>query len=193
MITLDDISLLIACHEPTLIPPDARTASAVALVLREEQGEVHVLFVERATRPGDPWSGDIGFPGGKVEAEDEGPQQAAERETREEIGLDLRTGRFLGRLSDITGAHLPVLVSCFIYAVSTTEPFTLSDELSDAFWVPLAELQAPERHIVSPVLFRGETMDRPAIALPVSGKPLLWGITYRLVMEFLRLAGGGER
>jgi hypothetical protein len=45
----------------------------------------------------------------------------------------------------------------------------------------------PQRHVLAPVRFGGELLERPAIRLPVAGKPVLWGITYRLVMEFLRL------
>jgi 8-oxo-dGTP pyrophosphatase MutT (NUDIX family) len=187
MITLAHIARILDRHAPLLLPPTDRMATAVALILRKGANGVDLLFVERAARQGDPWSGDIGFPGGRVDARDRDARAAAERETLEEIGLDLRTARPLGRLGDIEGAHLPVLVSCFAYAVSAPAPFRFDREIEDAFWVPLAELQAPERHVMAPVRFGGETFDRPAIRLPVAGKPVLWGITYRLVMEFFRL------
>jgi hypothetical protein len=63
----------------------------------------------------------------------------------------------------------------------------------EAFWVSLADLRDPARHVEAPVRFDGRTLIRPAIRLPQPGKPVLWGITYRLVMEFLELlqrAGG---
>jgi 8-oxo-dGTP pyrophosphatase MutT (NUDIX family) len=150
---------------------------------------MEILFIERAPRTGDPWSGDLGFPGGKVEEGDGSLRRTTERETREEIGLDLRGARFLGRLSDIAGAHIPVRVSCFVYGLKGTEPLSPGDEVRDFFWVPLAELADPARHVTATVRFGGETLERPAIRLPVEGKPLLWGITYRLVMQFLEVAG----
>ncbi len=188
--TFDDIAQALARCVPTLLGDDYRIRAAVALILREGPGGLSMLFVERAARAGDPWSGDLGFPGGKVEPDDDSPLQAAQRETREEIGLDLGGGCYLGRLSDIAGAHLPVRVSCFAFGVYDPPPFMLSHELRDAFWVRLADLFAPERHVTASVRFNGENLDRPAILLPPASKPVLWGITYRFVMQFAELVRG---
>jgi len=187
LLTFDRIIGILDHHHPTLFDLPAHTRAAVALVLRTGGQGTEVLFIERAPRAGDPWSGDIGFPGGKVEAGDSGTRQTAERETLEEIGLDLRGGRYLGRLSDIAGASLPVLVSCHVYGLEELPGFVLSHEVRDLLWVSLAALNAPERRIIAPVFFGGEMLDRPAIRLPQPGKPVLWGITYRIVMEFLAL------
>jgi 8-oxo-dGTP pyrophosphatase MutT (NUDIX family) len=189
LITSDSIFRILARHHPTLLDLPAHTRAAVALVLRAGAHGLDALFIERAPHAGDPWSGDIGFPGGKVEAGDSGTRQTAERETMEEIGLDLLGGCYLGRLSDIAGAHLPVLVSCHAYRVEKLPLFVLNHEVRDLFWVSLADLNAPEHRIIAPVRFGGELLDRPAIRLPQPGKPVLWGITYRIVMEFLALFG----
>ncbi|HEX2767840.1 MAG TPA: CoA pyrophosphatase [Geobacteraceae bacterium] len=185
--TFDHIIQMLARHHPTLFDLPTNTRAAVALVLRAGAHGLKALFIERAPRTGDPWSGDIGFPGGKMEAGDSGMRQTAERETREEIGLDLRGGRYLGRLSDIAGAHLPVLVSCHVYGVEELPLFVLNHEVRDLFWVSLADLNAPEHRIIATVRFGDEMLDRPAIRLPQPGKPVLWGITFRIVMEFLEL------
>ena len=84
---------------------------------------------------------------------------------------------------------MPVRVSCFVYEAGSIGPFSFSDEVQDAFWVPLAELVAPTRHIMAPVRFGADTFERPSIRLPAAGKPVLWGITYRLVMQFLDVVG----
>ncbi|NCO50914.1 MAG: NUDIX domain-containing protein, partial [Deltaproteobacteria bacterium] len=55
-----------------------------------------LLFIRRAERENDPWSGDIAFPGGGIEAQDIDCRAAAERETREEIGLSLTQKEYLG-------------------------------------------------------------------------------------------------
>ena len=187
--TLADIACRLAGHMPEHPAMPGLNHASVALVLREGDGGPEVLFIERATRPGDPWSGDLGFPGGKVEVGDCGPREAAERESREELDLDLGQARYIGRLADVVGAHLPVRVSCFVYGVGSTGLFSFSDEVRDAFWVPLAELVAPTRHIMAPVRFGEDTFERPSIRLPAAGKPVLWGITYRLVMQFLDAVG----
>lgn len=187
MIKIDDIQRILACQEPVLLDVTNRTQAAVALILSEGPSGPKVLFIERAKHKGDPWSGNLGFPGGKVEVHDRDPRSAAERETREELGLDLRVARYLGRLSDVAGATMPVRVSCFVYCLDEAEPLQLNGEVRDAFWVPLVELMNPLRHGEAPVRFRGEAMTRPSIHLPQQGKPVLWGLTYRLVMQFLQL------
>ncbi len=185
--TFADISRLLARHRPQILDFPHYTRAAVALILRCAGRGMEILFIERAPCAGDPWSGDIGFPGGKMEPGDSDPRRTAERETEEEVNLELAEGSYLGRLSDIAGAHLPVLVSCFVYGVRETPPLIPSREIRDLFWIPLADLTAAERHVTARVRFDGETLERPAIRLPLAGKPVLWGLTYRFVMEFLEL------
>ena len=141
--TLDQIARRLAEHRPILLPPGNGAQAAVAFILRNTERGPEGLFIERATRDGDPWSGNVGLPGGRVEKEDGSLRETAERETREEIGLDLSRRLPLGRLSDIAGAHLPVRVACFVYLVTGEPPLLLSDEVTEAFWVSLAALTAP--------------------------------------------------
>jgi 8-oxo-dGTP pyrophosphatase MutT (NUDIX family) len=164
-----------------------RTRAAVAMILHQAANDVEVLLIQRASHDLDPWSGHIAFPGGKLE-EGELECQAARRETYEEIGIDLEQGRYLGRLSDIIGANLPVSVSCCLFGVDRMRcrP-VLNEEVRDLFWVTLSDLRDPERHLRSSVAFDEKRFEVPAIRLPVDNKPVLWGITYRLVMQFLHL------
>lgn len=187
MITLADIQQKLAERQPHLLSTNSLRHAAVALILRDAESGPEVLFIERARHDNDPWSGDLGFPGGKVEPDDGNPRLAAQRETLEEIGLDLKAASYLGRLDDIAGAHLPVAVSCFVYATGRCAAFTLSDEIVDAFWVPLPTLGDPGRHRQMTVFFRGERLERPAIDLRGHHGTVLWGITYRLICQFLQL------
>ena len=187
MPTYDDIHAILSSHPHVPLAEDSLTRAAVALILRASPSGMEVLFVERARYDGDPWSGDLGFPGGKVEAYDGNERLTAERETLEEIGLDLVGSRFLGRLSDIAGAHIPVRVSCFVYGLLTPASFTLDGEISAVFWVPIRNLNDPQRHIEASVRFGGRTVLRPAIRILEPGQTVLWGITYRLVTQFLQI------
>ena len=113
------------------------------------------------------------------------PRRAAERETLEEVGVDLRGEEPLGRLDDLTGVSLPVVVSCFPYAVRRQMSLTLNEEVADAFWFPLEELLDPGRQREARFRFRGRGLAHPAVQVLGNGRPLLWGITYRLVFHFL--------
>jgi len=164
-----------------------RGRAAVAMIVRVLPGDLEILFIERATDVRDPWSGHLAFPGGKVESGEQA-RQAAERETREEIGLALESERYLGRMSDIVGANLPVRVSCFAYAaMSTAIHPVVNREVRDVFWARLSDIRDPERHRMVTVGFSGRSLEVPAIILPQPDKPVLWGITYRLVMQFLEI------
>ena len=186
--TLSDVAELFSRHRfKKEYATAGRTRAAVAMILREIPGDMEILFIERATDERDPWSGHLAFPGGKVEPGEQA-RQAAERETREEIGLDLAAERYLGRMSDIIGANLPVRVSCFAYGVVTAaaQP-VVSPEVRDVFWVRLSDILRPESHQTSMVGFSGTSLQVPAIVMPQSDKPVLWGLTYRLVMQFLEI------
>jgi len=77
--------------------------AAVALIFRiGQQGALELLFIKRAEYPGDPWSGQIAFPGGREEARDASLAETAIRETREETEIDLeREGMMIGTLDDL--------------------------------------------------------------------------------------------
>lgn len=202
MIDLPRISRALGAHQPILASgadePGAgesrtqeKTPAAVAMLFREGSAGVEVLYIERARVDGDPWSGHIAFPGGRLEPRDQGPRQAAERETCEEVGLDLSAAAYLGRLDDVTASSLTVRVSGFAYALPEAPPdLVLSCEVAEAFWVPL-------RHLVDPARQRLETFPRrsgrrsqlPAIDLLGPGRPLLWGVTYRFTARALEILG----
>lgn len=186
--TFQRIAKLLARRDFNAIPDAAgRTRASVALILRQVADDLEILFIQRASHDQDPWSGHIAFPGGKLE-EGELVCQTARRETLEEIGLDLEQGCYLGRLSDIVGANLPVWVSCCVYRVSQkiSDP-VLNGEVSDVFWIRLSDVIDRKRHHLALVAFDDRRFEVPAIRLPVDGKPVLWGITYRLVMQLLEL------
>lgn len=190
MISVAEVREVLIRHCPVSLPAEGRTTSAVALILREGPSQPEILFIERALQGGDPWSGDLGFPGGRVEGKDPSLRHAAERETLEEIGLGLKDTDYLGRLDDIAGAHLPIRVSCFVYGIDRMPPPALSEEVDRVFWVPLGTLLDPGRQVEAAVRFGGEVLIRPAIRLFPPGQKVLWGITYRLVCRFLELLDG---
>lgn len=193
MFLIDRIHHLLHNRTPLLETTSRAAKAAVALILRAGGNGPEVLFIQRARHDGDPWSGDLGFPGGKIEPEDISARAAAERETLEEVGLDLAPGRYLGQLDDLIGDHLPVLISCFVYAIGHPPlALTPSQEVTRAFWFPLAELRSPYRRLQATVRFGSEYFVRPAICLRDASEVVLWGITYRLVSNFFAVMDSVE-
>ena len=192
LFTLAQVRAALDTYQPRLAERSTwpgHTHAAVALLLRQSRCGVEILFILRAEFAGDPWSGNIAFPGGHIEADDDTERAAAERETLEEIGIDLQQEEFLGRLDDVAGAHLPVIVSCFAYVVAASTPFIANREINETFWVPLVDLADPERQRLHKATFLGEELERPSSDLLGPGRTVLWGITYRLVSHFMQLAG----
>ena len=181
-----------AAHRPRIWTGEDKVPAAVAAVLCERAGEPCLLFIERAEFEGDPWSGHIAFPGGRLEPHDREARAAAERETLEEVGLDLSAASYVGRLDDLTGEALPVAVAGFVYVVEHPGALEVNSEVRQAFWVPLSQLVEPARQVVHARAADGGSGVSPAIDLLGPGRPLLWGITYRFVAQLLRLAGGEE-
>lgn len=190
--SLDAITTQLERHRTVNTHGDAKTRAAVAMILRQGRNGLELLFIQRALYENDPWSGNLAFPGGKVQQGEE-PRQAAERETAEEIGLDLSDARYLGEMPVVRGSHLPVQVSCFVYWLNGSRPrLVLNGEVQDTYWADLDELDDPRRHLIAPVRFGGEEFEVPAVRLPWPGSPVLWGLTYRLVMRFLEMQRDGE-
>ena len=69
-------------------PNKTTRQAAVAIIVREINSQLEMLFIKRAEKEGDPWSGHMAFPGGHREPDDLGLKEAAERETLEEIGME---------------------------------------------------------------------------------------------------------
>ncbi|KAF8980604.1 hypothetical protein BGZ46_003955 [Entomortierella lignicola] len=112
-------------------------------------GVPEVLFIERATRKTDRWSGHVALPGGKREEGDEDDQETAARETLEEIGLDLSDlaqFRCLGALDDRElwtsfGRVFLMVLSPFVYIqlLPSTPPLKPQpDEVASVHWQPLS-------------------------------------------------------
>jgi len=129
-------------QRPELNQGSTDRKAAVAIALHEGSGGVEMLMIKRAVREGDPWSGHMGFPGGRRDPGDPCNFSCAVRETEEEIGVDLgEWGTRLGELSDVnTGwrADRPeMLVTPFVFRVTELPELVPNHEVDDVVWVPL--------------------------------------------------------
>ncbi len=183
---IDRLSVVASPAEPL---PSKRAAVAISLRLGVSGPEM--LMIQRAVREGDPWSGHMGFPGGRKDASDATDVACAKRETREEIGFDLDTyGELICQLSDVnTGwrADRPeMLVAPFIFRVDSTPDFELNHEVDDTLWVPLSFLLDDANRSRHQWDWRGEVLESDAFTYD---NRLIWGLSLMMIDELLEIIG----
>jgi 8-oxo-dGTP pyrophosphatase MutT (NUDIX family) len=173
-----------------------RRLAAIALVLRPGAGaadaDPELLMIKRAEAAGDPWSGHVACPGGRMDPGDHDLAQTAIRETWEETGVDLaRDGRILGALDDIsprTPSLPPIIVRPFVAVVKPELEIVQSSEVAEAFWVPLAALRERAAWGTAMVAVRGYG-ERQVTAFR-HGSYTVWGLTERVLRQFLEYLDG---
>ena len=165
--------------------------AAVALVLSRGAAGDDLLVLLRATVEGDPWSGHIALPGGRVDADDSSLEHTARRETWEETGLDLSASACVARLAQVTphSSRAPsVRVAPFVFRYDGPRVITLSDEIAAAWWIPVAEFARAEAwRTTSVVIAEGSQIE--VRGFDVAGN-VLWGLTERILALFLETLDG---
>jgi 8-oxo-dGTP pyrophosphatase MutT (NUDIX family) len=149
------------------------TRPAAVLIPVVDRPEPAVLLTQRTPDlPSHP--GQIAFPGGKIDEEDDGPLSAALREAEEEIGLDRNLVEPLGYLDlylTFSGFRILPLVA----RVEPNYALTLNArEVADAFEVPLDFLMEPLNHQFLKRDWKG--IERAYYAMPF-GERYIWGVT----------------
>ncbi|HLA88808.1 MAG TPA: CoA pyrophosphatase [Gemmatimonadaceae bacterium] len=184
---LEQIAEAVRARAPRAAERDAPYfEAAVALVLRETDArDVEMLFIKRAARDDDPWSGQIALPGGRHHAEDASLEATAVRETLEEVALDLRRhGTILGALDELrprTPVLPPVIVRPYVATVPATAVLTAGDEVAELFWAPLDLILDPLATRDTEVEVHGLARRGPAIHYEGH---VIWGMTERIVQNF---------
>lgn len=166
-------------HEP---PQTGLRFASVALIVRDRQLP-SVLLIKRAERSGDPWSGQVAFPGGKMQGGDRTVRHTAVRETMEEVGIDLSSSaEFLGYgvMSTTHTGTMDVVPSAF--ELKESVEVRPNAEVASFRWVGLDELLAPSARSTYALNREGREVDMPAY---VVGDYVVWGLTYRILSSCL--------
>jgi len=136
-------------------------------------------------------SGQVSFPGGRVDPQDASPEAAALREAQEEIGLDAGRVELLGRLPDYrtgTGYRITPVVGL---VSPPFEPKPDPGEVSEVFEVPLAVLVDPANLRRDSREWQGRTRHFFVIA---HEQHYIWGATAGMLVNLARhLSQGSSR
>jgi 8-oxo-dGTP pyrophosphatase MutT (NUDIX family) len=176
---LNDASIIPLSGDPgndrmlQIIAQERPIRPAAVLIPVVEHAQPTVLLTQRAAHLND-HAGQISFPGGKIDATDPSPLDAALREAEEEIGLSREFIDPVGYLDlYATGFGFRILPT-----LARVKPgFTLrinETEVDDAFEVPLSFLMDPANHQLHSKEFRG--IERSYYAMPFAER-YIWGAT----------------
>lgn len=164
-------------------PPTQSNPSAVLVALFNSAYGPQVLLTRRAETMTS-HSGQIAFPGGRIEP-GESPLQAALRETHEEIGVRVTSEAIIGELS----AHRTISSSSHIIpyvAMLSAEPthYERSGEVDRVLSVPLSELVRPDTFAQEHWVFDDREVVIPIFYLD---DETIWGATARMLQELIAI------
>lgn len=196
--TLSELSVLDIIEIETLLsrrrsvdPPVSagQRQAAVALILDPQPDGLEALFILRAKKLGDPWSGQMAMPGGHRDPGDESLQATASRETWEETGLDIsEKGRFLGSLDGIRAnprSGIDLVVTPQVFVLNESRPdLTPNEEVAEVLWGNLNGMKtgALKTEAQFPEFQRSGSFPGYRV-----GDQVVWGLTFRMLNDFFDL------
>lgn len=160
-----------------LIVRDGLRDAAVLIAIVDHPEEATVILTKR-TEGLRSHSGQIAFPGGRIDPEDPTPEAAALREAEEEIGLSPDEVEIVARMPDyFAGSGFKIAP-----VLATVPPglmLTINrDEVDDAFEVPLRFLMDPVNHARESLMW--QERERHYYAMPF-GERYIWGVTAGII------------
>jgi 8-oxo-dGTP pyrophosphatase MutT (NUDIX family) len=181
----DKIASVLQSRAAHIIPGSEFKAAAVLVPIQEREDGDYLVLTKRSEQLNH-HRGQVAFPGGRVDAGDDGELEAALRESHEEIGIEPSHVRILGRLDQVTAAD-NFVVTPFVGLIPSGYEFRLNPfETEAVFFVPIMALLEPKSLTVA---------DR----LSSHGEPVyhfyiddwdIWGATARIIVQFLELVYG---
>ena len=177
-------------YQPRKRPEPSILKAAVSIILRDGENGTELLMMQRAKHDRDPWSGQMSFPGGKIDVDDVDAKAAAMREAFEEVGVQLLEEDFVGQLDDLYGLKVEnvfsVHIACFVFKPQRELRLEGNEEVADMVWLPISALASREnahdyRHPRDPAL------SMPAVMINESKEQILWGLSLRMLANLHEL------
>jgi len=161
----------------------AKQAAVLLCVYPNATGDLHFVLIRRNDYPG-VHSGQIGFPGGKVEPMDASYWDTALRETEEEIGIHRLS---VAQLLELSSLYIPpsnFMVRPFLGWCETKPQFQAdAKEVATIIEIPLTSFLAaqPQKTTQLPSSTHGQSVEVPCYFF---GEAAVWGATAMILSEF---------
>jgi len=188
--TIDKIKNILAGHSPRKSEPQKGYKPASVLIpFYPDKNGLSMVFMKRPEVPG-PHGGQISFPGGRRDPEDESCLAAALRETEEEIGVDRNVIEVWGRINQSHTLGSGYWISPFVGLVPYPYEFKPNNvEVERLIIVPFSHLLDPANFSEGTYDWGGQTW---MTQLYTYGDDVIWGLTARLLYNFLTLLTSGQ-
>ncbi|HET9294730.1 MAG TPA: CoA pyrophosphatase [Gemmatimonadales bacterium] len=163
----------------------ALSRAAVAVIFAPDPDAI--LLIRRAERTGDPWSGQMGLPGGRFGVGDLDLLVTAIREATEEVGIRLERHQLVGALDDVAprSPHLPqLMVRPYVFVLPERPTVAVNYEVADHSWVSVEQLLHPDTYRSTRIEIPGLSREFPAYHI---GPIPIWGMTERILTPLLQL------
>jgi 8-oxo-dGTP pyrophosphatase MutT (NUDIX family) len=168
-----------------------RAAVAIILDDRPDLG-LSFLMIQRAVHEGDPWSGQMAFPGGKAENDDDHITATAMRESFEELNIASSQIERIGRLSDILARpyrprQKPMVVSPLVFRQCEALDINSNHEVADTIWLPVSHFQDVANRKAMDIERFGQQLTLPCYYYQ---DKKVWGLSLLMIDELLRFLDG---
>ena len=171
------------------IAPKNATIACVLILLFPKNEEWHFVLIQRMPHEKDRHSGQVSFPGGRLEESDISLEYGALREAEEEVGVDKNEIEILGRLTEL---YIPVsnfLVHPFVGFMEKTPEWTAQpSEVESILEIPLADLLDKEKRKKVDMKMRNNIILKDTPYFDFDGK-VVWGATAMMLNELAWVVG----
>jgi len=184
-----DVQRIVQNYTKTHVDGRHLTPSAVLIALFSKDGELHVVLTERTQEVG-LHKGQVCFPGGTTQVEDDCLLETALREAWEETGIRPEDVEVVGEIDDNIVASTGYIISPFVGFIPYPYHFHANEgETKDIFCVPLSVLMNPQRlchqeREIGEYQYSGPVCDYDG--------HVIWGATGRILTHLVDLLSTAE-
>ena len=165
-------------------PPVAELRKAAVLIAVTDSKDPELIYTLRSNKVGS-HGGEVSFPGGMYEEQDDTLENTALRESEEETGLDRNKVSILGPIDTVV-SRFNISVTPYVGIVPhDIELSDSSDEIEACFRVPLSFLLRDKRHRNDEINRNGDIFFMPAYEY---NSYIIWGLTAMMTVDFLNIA-----
>jgi len=186
----EELERILAQREKRYINDAERVPAAVLVPLYQKQGQYYIVFIKRTEKVKD-HKGQISFPGGARDKDDQTLLHTAVRESREEVGLQAEDIEVIGELDEELTTTTNYTVTPFVAVIPWPYRFReSSDEVAGILEVPIAALIKNGRVSENDEILNGRPIE--SYTYDYQGN-VIWGATARIVKKLLDIIGGINR